>query len=759
MSTSTEIGGYRIVRTLGRGASGLVYLAQQPATERLVALKVLVDGLGKTVDDGHVAEAALLARLEHPAIAAVLESGTVDLGLGPQPFFAMEFVDGRPLDEATDAIAVRDRVELLRDACLAIEHAHRRGVIHRDLKPDNILVLSASADEGPRLKILDFGVAQAADIEVEALTRHSGVEEVAGTLAYMSPDQIQLRSEQLDARVDVYALGALLFRVVSGRAPHDLSGMPLLAALEAISEREPPLLGALEPAARGDLEAIAQTAMAKQREERYATAADLAADLDRWLDGRPVAARPPSPIAQLRRSVARHRVAATAILSVGVALTVAVVFLWAQTRHTNDSIERFESLAISTRVAQARQVADALFPPWPENAGAMRRYVEERALPLQRAIDPLLGHQAVIAAADPAAGTADRFLLQRLNDIIADLVAFTDPSDGELAAVQRRLQWATTIARRSIEDHREKWQEVTARLAESGIDISPQVGLVPLGPDPRSGLQEFAHLASGRVPRREPTTGELQLDGESSIVFVLIPGGSFAIGAQAEDPDAANYDPDALENESSVHSVTLAAFFVAKHELSRGQWQRLVGGDDAKNSKLPMSGVSWYRADRQLRRWGLTLPTEAQWEYAARAGTTTPMWTKGDSSITEQAANLREIPPGSRIPGAGSEGWSDGFDAEAPIDSMLPNPFGLHHTMGNVMEWCSDWHTNYRFADVAPGTGEHRAKSSGEKAARGAQFASVLQDARVSRRHHTEPNFEERTLGMRPARAVIPGDR
>ncbi len=321
LTPGDRVAQYTIVRIIGTGAMGLVYEAQQERPSRTVALKIVRSGVSSASLRRRLEhEAAALARLQHPGIAAVYETG-LDEEAGA-PFFAMELVRGEPLtqDAARRGLSVEARVELLASICDALQHAHQRGVIHRDLKPSNILV-----DEGGRARVLDFGIARiTAPDAAQAIRTLPG--QVIGTLAYMSPEQAAGDPEAIDARADIYALGAIAHELLAGALPLDIVGKPIPEALRMIQEHPPPRLGAVDRGLRGDLEIIVATALEKEPDRRYQSAESMAGDLRRALRNEPIVARAPTTFYQIRKFTRRHRplVAAAALVIVAMVGATAI---------------------------------------------------------------------------------------------------------------------------------------------------------------------------------------------------------------------------------------------------------------------------------------------------------------------------------------------------------------------------------------------------------------------------------------------------
>lgn len=319
VASGPNIPGFVILGSLGEGGMGVVWRARQTSTNREVALKVMsarTFGSAKALRRFE-REVELAAMLEHPNIARVYDSGHQ----GNLHYYALELIEGIPLDQYVNEhrLGQRQILELLHRVCTGVEAAHRQGVIHRDLKPSNILV---SSDGVPH--ILDFGLAKSMDSSlVQSMMTIEG--EVAGTPAFMAPEQAAGHVKEIDTRTDVYALGVILFRLLTGRSPHDLSGSHL-DVLRRITDEEVLRPRTASRELDADLEAILLRALARHRDERYPTAGDLADDLSRYLGGDPVSARHATLIYFLRKRVRKHKWAVTAALTVLLALVGGAMF-------------------------------------------------------------------------------------------------------------------------------------------------------------------------------------------------------------------------------------------------------------------------------------------------------------------------------------------------------------------------------------------------------------------------------------------------
>lgn len=393
------IGPFTIIREIGRGGMGIVYEAQQDRPRRSVALKVIRSGLASSQTLRRFErESQVLARLHHPGIAQVYQAGTANSGDGPQPYFAMEQIRGEPIREYVESrsLGTRQRLELIALICDAVHHAHENGVIHRDLKPSNILV-----DASGQPKILDFGVARATDADLRATTMHTDVAQLVGTIPYMSPEQVSGSLDTLDARSDVYALGVLTYELLAARLPYQLDRNFVPEAARIIREQEPTPLSSINRVFRGDVETIVAKALEKDRDRRYFSAADMAADIRRYLGNQPIVARPPSTLYQWGKFARRNKGVVAALCAVFVALSVgAMVSTQQAIRARRAELEAQQRLVLAEASAEAARreaekseavnqfLQDLLASADPTRPGGQREVTVREALAAsQRKID------------------------------------------------------------------------------------------------------------------------------------------------------------------------------------------------------------------------------------------------------------------------------------------------------------------------------------------------------------------------------------
>jgi eukaryotic-like serine/threonine-protein kinase len=344
----SHLGRYRILRLVGEGGMGAVYEAEQENPRRPVALKVIRCGVPTAeLQRRFERESQILGRLHHPGIAQIYEAGTAETDLGPLPYFAMEFVRGQLLAEYVEAqhLNLRQKLELMLKIFDAVHHAHQQGVIHRDLKPANVLV-----DNMCQPKILDFGLSRLTGSDL-TITHQTDLGQLVGTLAYMSPEQVLADPMELDTRSDVYALGVVLYELLSGRLPYPVSEK-IHEAIQTIRQTDPAPLSSINRSYRGDIETIAAKTLEKDKARRYGSAAELAEDIRRYLRDEPIVARPASTAYQLQKFAQRNKGLVAAVAVVFTVLAAGVVTsTWEamRARRERDRAASAERLASSQR--------------------------------------------------------------------------------------------------------------------------------------------------------------------------------------------------------------------------------------------------------------------------------------------------------------------------------------------------------------------------------------------------------------------------
>jgi tetratricopeptide (TPR) repeat protein/serine/threonine protein kinase len=382
------IGRYKLLERIGEGGFGVVYMAeQQQPVRRKVALKVVKPGMdSRQVLARFEAERQALAIMDHPNIAKVFDAGATDSG---RPYFVMELVKGEPITEFCDRnqLPSRERLELFGQVCHAVQHAHQKGIIHRDIKPTNVLV--EMHDTTPVVKVIDFGVAKALGQELTDKTLFTEFAQLLGTPLYMSPEQAGQSSLDIDTRSDIYSLGVLLYELLTGTTPFDKERFKKAAHDEIfriIREEEPPKPSTrlseskdslrsisaqrqTEPAkltklVRGELDWIVMKALEKDRTRRYETASAVARDIERYLNDEPVEACPPSAAYRLRKFARRNKTRLTMASVLGLALLMAVgSFGWVvrdragqrvrMANEVNQFLQRAESLYADNKLPEA----------------------------------------------------------------------------------------------------------------------------------------------------------------------------------------------------------------------------------------------------------------------------------------------------------------------------------------------------------------------------------------------------------------------
>jgi len=791
-----KLGDFRLIRQLGEGGMGVVYLAMQESLDRPVALKVIrPERMGALeIARRFWREVEALCTLRHPNIATVFGSGEEKGVL----YFAMELIPGAGLDlklreaRAQGAtIPVPTALQWTAQIAQALESAHQAGIVHRDVKPSNIRITPEN-----RAMLIDFGVARHLKLSTLTLTGA-----FRGTPYYAAPEQVKGAPRGIDGRADVYSLGATLYEIVTGRAPFE--GGSTDQVFHQILAEEPIPPRRLNPSVSRDLQTVILTAMEKDFGRRYRDMASFAGDLQRLTSGVAIHAKPAGPGGRAWKWIRRNPgVSIAATVAALIAITfLGYVLLWSYPRLRQErnravlageeaerqrnaaqanarlALERYaEILRLSDiqRLDELCTQAGDLWPAHPERIPDLESWIAEAETLIGRKnlhLESLTALDGEGSAFETTETVWQRGILQEL---VAGLDALGAAQDGLLENVRGRLAFAETVEEATLDRYAAEWERVVASIADrsqnpayGGLVIKPQLGLIPIGRDPTSGFWEFAHFQTGEVAERG-SDEKLVLTEETGLVFVLIPGGSFQMGAvppSASNPiGSPNVDPKAEKNEGPVHEATIEPFLMSKYEMTQGQWvrfteenpsvygpKRIVGGHP-HNLLHPVENVSWEDCARVLSHLSLRLPFESEWEYTIRAGTGTRWWTGDDERTLEGVVNLADgyCKNNGGHPELRYELWlDDGFTLHAPVGSFKPNAFGLHDVCGNVFEWCQN---AYGFYGLKPADANPLHKlMSRKKVYRGGAWNANAQYCRSADRNGEKPSTRFGNLGLRPA--------
>jgi len=793
-------GTYQFMGEIARGGMGVILKGHDTDLGRDVAVKVLDKRLSERMDvvQRFVEEAQIGGQLQHPGIVPVYELGMM---ADERPYFTMKLVKGRTLaallaERETPSSNRGHLIEIFEAICQTMAYAHSRGVIHRDLKPANIMVGAFG-----EVQVVDWGLAKVLSrggTADEKLAREvhtqmtvletvrsegsgSGTESMVGSIlgtpAYMPPEQAMGLVDQMDERSDVFALGAILCEILTGQPPYmgtqdELIAMAAMAKLDDAHARLEACGG--EP----EMVELATRCLMPAPAARPKSAAVVAEVVHQHL----AAAEARVHEARVEAAEAEGRAAAlkrTQVLGAGLLAAIAaglLLSLWFWREADRAAATAPPSLAPAIEDSRARLVEATRRAA----SGAHLQELEQRFEQLQA--------EAAQRSYWSFASFEDYSQHQVLSLMSETWQWLFDPDTGMLDGIspeygwgiERRKAWAEQVAERTTEGAEAKpaWEEAIASIANErecplyrGLEVTPQLGLLPLRRNAASGLWEFAHLQTGERAR-VGADGELRIGPETGLVFVLLPGGEFAMGAQPQRPDLPNFDPRARASEGPVHTVELQPFFLSKYEMTQAQWERFTGanpsyygpdhgdGHSGIDGTHPVERVSWYDSERVCRWLGLSLPSEAQWEFAARAGTSSAWWSGAERESLRGGVNLADrAAREAGAPWPQIEDWpelDDGFALHAPVDAFAPNAFGLHQVHGNVFEWCldeyaADFYTRLHGPDPVA---VDRDASGGNRVSRGGSYRSTASSARSAFRQNDDPDSALAEVGLRPARAL-----
>ncbi|MCA8976883.1 MAG: protein kinase, partial [Planctomycetes bacterium] len=638
-----------------------------------------------------------------------------------------------------------------------VQHAHMKGILHRDLKPGNILV--REVDGRPQVKIIDFGLAQPVDpLQIRA-TLHEALHTIVGTLAYMSPEQADRVEGDLDTRTDVFSLGVVLYELLTGKVPIEADQIKRAGMLDVggllreyvpqkpstrLSQLGPELATAaaersLSPGhlcarIRGELDWVTMKAIANDRGRRYASVQDLRRDIERFLQNRPVHAGPPSAWYSARKWAQRHLagllVAAVLVLG-GAAFLATAGSLAAKAKEAE---LRRELVAKAWLIGDYLERADdELWPADAEHAPAMRAWLRETEHYPDLDVELHAFAAELRSQLDSLGAGVERDVVQsQLRQVEAgrDYFAKLGPARERIAA---RLERALTLRQRTVAAYEAAWQRARDELKEDDrfVDFAlPDIpGLVPLGLNPTSGLQEFYLLDNGRGAIPSKQDHDYEVTADTGLIFVLIP-------ARACGPPGT---PDRCE---------VSPFLMSRYEMTQAQWVRLLAegeidaeeadrlnpsleteriqsvcgvielfpspekrkllGFSAPNWVHPVQGMSWPVAQSRLARAGLQLPTMSEWNVCAyrivnSRLTTDGLWSGGRGRYVNFWDRFGDAWFASGDLGAQDpdDDW-DGFVFTCPVDALAPNELGLHGTFGNVAEYTCDSAESDPLADGGP---------------------------------------------------------
>jgi serine/threonine protein kinase/dienelactone hydrolase len=663
------IGRYKLLSVLGEGGMGIVYLAEQTEpVKREVALKVIKPGMdSKRVLARFEAEQQALALLEHPHVARVYDAGLAPSG---RPYFVMEHVKGIPITEHCDKhrLTIKERLRLFLHVCEAIQHAHQKGIIHRDLKPSNILVVIQDQEMIP--KVIDFGVARAISQHLTERTLYTEQGQIIGTPEYMSPEQADMTSQDIDTRSDIYSLGAVLYELLTGVLPFesDILRQGPDHLRQVIREQDPKTPsarlsslthedctriaqhrqvdgGALRRMLRSDLEWIVMKCIEKDRARRYETVKDLASDIEHHLNNEPVTARPPSTLYRFQKFVRRKKTVLKGIVAVIAAIcVVGSLAVWYSHRQARNNWAREKFLPKIERLIEGN---------WVNYLEAYKMITEAKKY---------IPHDAKLAEA--------------LSKVTINISIKTEPPGAKIYLREYKApesEWEY-LGVSPIENIRlpvgffrwkmekEGYETVFAAVPTFDLDLTARKYIIPN--DIVRTLDKIGTIPSGMV----------RVKGQGEISDFFIDKYEVTNRQFKEFMDKGGYEKREYWKYKFIKDGTemtwedaARQFVDATDKPGPATWQ---GGDIPEGQKnYPVSGISWYEAAAYAEFQGKSLPTATHWGIAASGMSRVLQW-MGFNTLLGPMSN---------------------FDGKGPAQvGSYPgmNAHGAYDLAGNVREWC-----------------------------------------------------------------------
>jgi formylglycine-generating enzyme required for sulfatase activity len=731
-----DVPGYEILGVLGHGGMGVVYRARQLKANRVVALKMIraVEHASPAERLRFQIETEAVARLQHPHIVQLYEAGEVR----GQPFFSLEFCDGGKLTEQLEKQrpSPREAAELIETLARAMHYAHLRGVVHRDLKPGNVLLAGAERVA----KITDFGLAKRIDAEAHDVSQSGAI---MGTASYMAPEQAAGKVRDTGPAADVYALGALLYECLAGRPPFD--GPQHLVLVSVLNDEPvpPSRVGVKVPA---DLETICLKCLSKEPARRYASAEELANDLQRFQGGEPIRARPVGAVKRTWKW-ARRRPAAAALLGVVLLALVSLAVLSGNL------------IVLSGNLVAARNDADE-----------KRKAAEQEADKARKARDFLVrifelsdanGQRGPMTARQILDDAEQRIPKEFADqpELQAELLAAIETVYAKISAnapLAMILEVSGTVQLHSTRDANQ--QAIPQILLYAGDRLSlaadAQVQLVVLSDLHKEQLRPGAEVTVRRKGC-EPASAVSGRDQDILMTFVRLPKGTFYMGWNGRKGSAKKME---IKED----------FELAVHDVTQGQWQAVMGNNPSHYSRFgggqnqvkdisdeelklfPVENVSWNDAQEFIKKLNerergrgylYRLPTEVEWEYACRGGATSEeecsyhfYFAKPTNDLSSEQANFHGESPFGKAP---KGRW---LGRTARVGAYPRNKLGLFDMHGNVRQWCSD---------------QDKIGEGSVRVIRGSSWIDVGAFCQASYRDRLAPSIQYFGLGFRLARVSV----